>query len=174
MSNIFSANLRKARERAGYKQAKDFAAALGLSYTTYVAYENQGREPKYDMLCKIAAALHVTTDELLGYEIAPFDFQYYKSRLEGYGYEIKEMDGKVLVFFHNPLSKSKTNNMQFPAEYDSRQKFMESMLMAIGDAHSLGEIAEMQLIYNRLSDNFSIQEESGPRAPEESAGDRKE
>ena len=62
----FGDNLRQYRERAGYAQAKDFAAMLGIKYTTYIAYE-QGREPKYDILCRIAAALNVTTDELLGY-----------------------------------------------------------------------------------------------------------
>lgn len=62
----FRDNLRRYRENAGYNQAKDFAALLGIKYTTYMAYE-QGREPKYDILCRIAAALNVTTDELLGH-----------------------------------------------------------------------------------------------------------
>ncbi len=62
----FRDNLRLYREKAGYAQAKDFAAALGIKYTTYIAYE-QGREPKYEILCRIAAALNVTTDELLDY-----------------------------------------------------------------------------------------------------------
>ena len=66
----FQDNLRRAREKAGYESAKDFAQnVLGIKYTTYLAYEGQeGREPKYDRLCEIAAALHVTTDELLGYD----------------------------------------------------------------------------------------------------------
>ena len=62
----FQDNLRKQREQARYT-AKEFATLLGLPYTTYVGYENQGHEPKYETLCRIAAALHVTTDELLGY-----------------------------------------------------------------------------------------------------------
>ena len=65
----FQDNLKKYRLAAGYQQAKDFALLIGLKYTTYLAYEGQeGREPKYEQLCKIAAALHVTTDELLGYD----------------------------------------------------------------------------------------------------------
>ena len=64
----FAENLRKCRERAGYT-AKEFAAKLRVKYSTYAAYENQGSEPKYKTLCIIAAALHVTTDELLGYEL---------------------------------------------------------------------------------------------------------
>lgn len=62
----FQENLRYYREKAGYKQAKEFAKVLGITYTTYVGYENKGREPKYDTLCKIADLLNVSTDELLG------------------------------------------------------------------------------------------------------------
>lgn len=69
MSKIFSKNLRKYRELAGFKQAKDFANVLGMRYTTYISYENQDREPKYELLCQIADLLHVTTDELLGHKI---------------------------------------------------------------------------------------------------------
>ncbi len=62
-----SDNLRRYREMAGIT-AKDFAALLGIKYTTYMAYENEGREPKQEALCKIAAALHVSIDDLLGYK----------------------------------------------------------------------------------------------------------
>lgn len=64
----FQENLRYYREKAGYKQAKEFAKKLDITYTTYVGYENKGREPKYDTLCKIADLLNVSTDELLGRE----------------------------------------------------------------------------------------------------------
>ena len=59
----FQENLRKYREAAGFTQSKDFASKIGIPYSTYTGYENQGREPKYDLLCKIATALVVTTDE---------------------------------------------------------------------------------------------------------------
>lgn len=62
----FQENLRYYRERAGYKQSKDFAQALDIPYSTYKGYETQGREPKYNTLCKIADLLNVSTDELLG------------------------------------------------------------------------------------------------------------
>ena len=64
----FQENLRYYREKAGYKQAKEFTKILGLRYTTYVSYKNKGREPKFTILCKIADLLHVSTDELLGRE----------------------------------------------------------------------------------------------------------
>lgn len=64
----FQENLRYYREKAGYKQAKEFAKILGITYTTYIGYENKGREPKYSTLCKIADLLNISTDELLGRE----------------------------------------------------------------------------------------------------------
>lgn len=62
----FQENLKYYRKKAGYETVKQFSDALGLSYTTYFAYENTGREPKYDLLMKMADLLHVSTDELLG------------------------------------------------------------------------------------------------------------
>lgn len=62
----FQENLRYHRKKAGYQQAKDFAMALNISYSTYKGYESQGREPKYETLCRIADLLQVSTDDLLG------------------------------------------------------------------------------------------------------------
>ena len=63
--STFAERLRAAREKAGIS-GKDLAATLGIKYTSYMGYENQNREPKQETLVKIAAALNITTDELLG------------------------------------------------------------------------------------------------------------
>jgi transcriptional regulator with XRE-family HTH domain len=85
----FQTNLRKYREGLGIT-AKDFAAQIGLNYTTYANYENRGKEPKYDTLCKIASALGVSIDDLL--DFTPDKAQYWctnfpasllSARLEG-------------------------------------------------------------------------------------------
>ena len=65
---LFQERLRKHRTEAGYKSAKDFAMELGIPYSSYMAYENKKREPKYDVLMKMADKLGVTMDEILGYE----------------------------------------------------------------------------------------------------------
>lgn len=65
--STFQDNLRQYRERLGIN-AKDFAAEIGIKYSTYASYENLGREPKYDTLCRIADALNVSIDDLLGYK----------------------------------------------------------------------------------------------------------
>lgn len=74
------------RKAAGYKTGKEFSAALDISYPSYMAFENKGREPKYDTLCKIADALHVTTDELLGHTVRD-SFEYCKNLIESFEFE---------------------------------------------------------------------------------------
>ena len=90
----FQDNLRQYREKAGIN-AKDFAAQLGIKYTTYTAYENQGREPKYDVLCKIAAALHVSIDELVGYK--PDRLQYWLDKFPIGGLHARPEVDKVVI-----------------------------------------------------------------------------
>lgn len=64
----FSQKLVAARKLAGYETAKDFAAALGMKYGTYLAYE-QGREPKVSMLAKMCALLNTSPNELLEFKV---------------------------------------------------------------------------------------------------------
>lgn len=61
----FSHNLRYYREKLGYS-SNELANLLGIPYTTFKGYENAGREPKYETLCRIANILKVSIDELLG------------------------------------------------------------------------------------------------------------
>lgn len=91
----FQENLRFYREKAGYKQAKDFAATIGMSYTTYIAYENQGREPKYETLLRIAEALNVSIDTLLGFKTGKYEE--YKRLLIEEGYPLEEKGDKIYV-----------------------------------------------------------------------------
>lgn len=69
----FQKNLKYYRKKAGYKTARDFAEVLNIPYTSYVAYENKKREPKYQTLIQIANALNVSIDKLIGRYDNPFD-----------------------------------------------------------------------------------------------------
>lgn len=73
----FQDNLRQFRNNLNIS-AKDFAAEIGIPYTKYIAYENKGVEPKYDTLIKIAAALHVSIDDLLGYKVDRLEYWLHK------------------------------------------------------------------------------------------------
>lgn len=65
--STFQENLKKYRERKGISR-RELAGILGVTVQTYGAYENGKREPNLDKLIKIAAALHVSIDDLLGYK----------------------------------------------------------------------------------------------------------
>lgn len=93
----FQDNLRKYREEAGYKTAKDFSKVLSVSYDAYVGYENKGREPKYAVLVEIAQTLGVTTDELLGNEPEKQLLTRYIKELKNLGFDIiQEKDDKII------------------------------------------------------------------------------
>lgn len=64
----FKDNLIRYRELAGYSNAADFARKLGISYTTYMGYENKGAWPPEKNLLKIAELLNVSVDMLIGYK----------------------------------------------------------------------------------------------------------
>jgi transcriptional regulator with XRE-family HTH domain len=57
--------LRQAREAAGYESAREAAATLGLSYSTYAGHENGSRGPKREQLMQYARKFKVSTDWLL-------------------------------------------------------------------------------------------------------------
>ncbi len=54
-----------AREKSGLLQ-KECAEALGVSLRAWQGYEQGIREPKFELLLKIADLFYVTTDYLLG------------------------------------------------------------------------------------------------------------
>ena len=64
--STFQKRLRYYREKAGYKTARKFSEEIKIPYSTYLSYENAGKEPKYETLIKIANKLGISTDELLG------------------------------------------------------------------------------------------------------------
>ena len=102
---IFKERLKAYRLRAGFSLAKDFANTAGIPYSTYVTYEN-GSWPNETNLCKIAATLGVTTDELLGYSFNEYDK--YKRMVQRAGFFVDDnsnhfegspQDEQVFVFY---------------------------------------------------------------------------
>ncbi len=61
----FAARLRKAREALGLSQ-EEFAFRVNMYQNTISGYEMARREPPLSALVKIAQALHVSADWLLG------------------------------------------------------------------------------------------------------------
>ncbi|XOQ51964.1 MAG: hypothetical protein ACFWT7_01080 [Succiniclasticum sp.] len=85
---VFERNLQRIR-RANNITGQELAKLIGIPYTTYVAYENRGREPRYDVLLKIADYLGVTPNELLGAELPESLIRRAKHRLEQCGFTVE-------------------------------------------------------------------------------------
>lgn len=64
-TGIFSARLRAAREARGLSQS-ELAVRSGFQPSAISHFETQRRSPSFDNLRKLADALRVTTDYLLG------------------------------------------------------------------------------------------------------------
>nr|DAH77511.1 MAG TPA: helix-turn-helix domain protein [Caudoviricetes sp.] len=62
----FKDNLKRLRELSGFTRI-EMANQLNMTPAAYGAYELGKREPKLTKLCEIAALLHTSVDELLGY-----------------------------------------------------------------------------------------------------------
>jgi len=59
-------NLKALRQSLNMSQ-KEFAASLGIGYTTYNGYETGARDPKSDFWIAVARKYGVTIDYLMGY-----------------------------------------------------------------------------------------------------------
>ena len=70
MGEHFNENLKEARLKSGLSQ-KDLSENIGVAKSTYSLYESGTREPNVDTIKKIASALNVSADMLLGLEAEP-------------------------------------------------------------------------------------------------------
>lgn len=70
MGEHFNENLKEARLKSGLSQ-KDLSENIGVAKSTYSLYESGKREPNVDTIKKIASALNVSADMLLGLEAEP-------------------------------------------------------------------------------------------------------
>lgn len=136
----FQEKLRYYREKAGYKQAKEFAEKLGIPYSTYAGYEVKSREPKYETLIKIADLLNVSLDELLG-------------RNEQYTNENiipKNDDEKLKIILNNLLINNKEKEAY---------KFKHDMIKSgFFDYHIvLKDISKKYIVFQFIDDIYSKQ-----------------
>ena len=76
---------------------KDFAASLGIGYTTYNGYETGAREPKSDFWIAVAQKYNVTIDYLMGYTNGPHET---KRPAPTNGDELAEEDKRIIELLH--------------------------------------------------------------------------
>ncbi len=100
MKRSVGENIRRIRGLRGMSQ-KELAEKVGVSNVQINYYEHDARRPKIDTLSRIAEALGVSPDVLLGEEMS--EKQARKrlyavfSRFDG---QMAEIDGKTLVWFN--------------------------------------------------------------------------
>ena len=109
----FSKNLVAYRKAAGYSQ-KALADLLDIPVTTLSGYENAGREPKFEMLIKMAKIFGVTVDDLLTVSDA-LDKAY--SVLGEVRFKIID-NGNLLV--------------ELPKDHDAKEQFVHAARIATG------------------------------------------
>lgn len=106
-------NLKRFRERAGFKQAKDFAKIAGLPYSSYSSYE-RGAWPNEENLIKIATTLNVSLDTLIGFKVTSLDT--YISYCREAGFVVVNHGDKISINVDNPNPMEKKI---YPIEMDS-------------------------------------------------------
>lgn len=108
----FNTNLRATREKIGMTR-QELADSIGISVSALGQYEQGRREPDLQKLVAIAAALHVSVDDLLGYHVDDFDKAAalfheatgYTATLSDEGVVMTRKDGGRGFWLH-PISKA--------------------------------------------------------------------
>ena len=88
MGENFNENLKEARLKSGLSQ-KDLSENIGVAKSTYSLYESGKREPNVDTIKKIASALNVSADTLLGIDEEPTTLA---AHFDGDEYTEEELD----------------------------------------------------------------------------------
>ncbi len=61
---LLGKKIKSLRKKSNYTQA-ELARQIGVAKSTIAAYENDSRQPSYDVLIKLADIFNVTTDNIL-------------------------------------------------------------------------------------------------------------
>ena len=88
MGENFNENLKEARLKSGLSQ-KDLSENIGVAKSTYSLYESGKREPNVDTIKKIASALNISADTLLGIDEEPTTLA---AHVDGNEYTEDELD----------------------------------------------------------------------------------
>ena len=90
----FAERLRYYREKAKLSQ-KDLSDKINIPFQTYNNYETKGIEPKIDIIIKLAMALGIDVNTLVGFQ--PNNVQDVKRLLESYGFSVIHIDDKEVT-----------------------------------------------------------------------------
>ena len=103
-SDVFKERLRAARVQLRAMNQADLANAAGLPATSIAHFERGARKPSFTNLRKLADALDVTTDYLLGRVDSP-DVAYTADPLYHYGTRLSARDRAIAEGFLRMLAE---------------------------------------------------------------------
>lgn len=118
--NRLAENLRIYRSQTGITR-KQIADKLGMTPQAYGNYENGEREPKLDILIKIATTLHVSVDDLLGYKVD--EYENMAASLMSFGFDLVENDDDSIDI----LQTEKDGFTNCICRYRNRSEFVLDM-----------------------------------------------
>lgn len=101
--------LQELRKEAGYKSAKDFAEAIGMSESTYSRYESNPNNINMKAAIKLADFLHCSLDMVMGREPV----------------KVEDMRGEVQKFYESLSNENKKLFDEFSAFILTREKQAE-------------------------------------------------
>lgn len=144
--NVFNSNLKAFRQKLGIS-AKEFAEKLGIKYTTYIAYEDleldPPREPRYDVLIRMADVFGISVDTLLGHYTDNYAIMVEKLSLciEKIGYIVKRGDNGILIG-----TKEDEKDFILIATYSDRGAFIRNMKVIFPNAELPGGLKNFVLM----------------------------
>lgn len=136
---MFDNRLRDTRISKGYNM-KEFAELLNMPYRTYVKYERNEREPNSEVLIKIANALNVTADYLLGRESKEEtekddDFYLLELELRKLGVSIGIYEEDAMLWLEFPDGTLEITEKDLADIQQSTLNFLKFRLMELREKH---------------------------------------
>lgn len=105
----FAERLRYYREKADLSQ-KELCEKIDISFSTYNNYETRGYEPKIDILIKLAAALNIDVNALVGYQVNDKETLLNILRAAGILFEMDPDDNNALFVENEGLADGLANH----------------------------------------------------------------
>lgn len=146
-------NIKKARISKGLTQ-KQLGEILGISQSAITQFENNRSNPKYDTLQKIATALNVNVEELMGLQLVGPGLKVFQNSIKKQNdlvkriinipsIELESGDEVILSYFHDLNDTGKDKLVDYAADLVDIPKYKkQSDYTAPSAAHNNADTEE--------------------------------
>lgn len=164
----FGTNLARLREESGISR-KELAAAAGVSLTSIGYYETGKSDAPLATLVKIASALHVSIDALLGYHLDEYERAAAIWRKAGFSIIKRENDTVYITDdSSNKAFTISTNDLATPIKlfFDTSQEYRQLLHKELLDSLEIAEDEEIEEIISDIAYLYGIPENAPNRITE--------